>query len=138
ATGAGKSTIASLVPRFYDPRRGRVSIDGLDLRDACLDDLRANIAIVSQEPWLFPVSIAENIAYGRPDATREEIVAAAQAANADGFVRELPDGYDTVIGERGASLSGGQRQRISLARALLKDAPILILDEPTSALDVES
>jgi ATP-binding cassette subfamily B protein/subfamily B ATP-binding cassette protein MsbA len=138
ATGAGKSTIASLVPRFYDPWRGRVTIDGLDVREAQLADLRLNIGIVSQEPLLFPVSIAANIAYGRPDASREEIVAAAEAANAHGFSMSLPDGYDSIVGERGASLSGGQRQRLSIARALLKNAPILILDEPTSALDVES
>jgi ATP-binding cassette subfamily B protein/subfamily B ATP-binding cassette protein MsbA len=138
ATGAGKSTLASLVPRFYDPWRGRVVVDGTDVRDLQLASLRRNVGLVPQEPLLFPVTIAENIAYGRPDATLDQIVAASRAANADEFVRSFAEGYQTVVGERGASLSGGQRQRIAIARALLKDAPILILDEPTSALDVVS
>jgi ATP-binding cassette subfamily B protein/subfamily B ATP-binding cassette protein MsbA len=134
-TGAGKSTLASLIPRFFDPEKGRVLFDGIDARDIQLQSLRQQIAMVLQEPFLLPFSIAENIAYGRADASRDEIVAAAVAANADEFIRRLPEAYDTVIGERGATLSGGQRQRLSIARALLKDAPILILDEPTSALD---
>jgi ATP-binding cassette subfamily B protein/subfamily B ATP-binding cassette protein MsbA len=135
ATGAGKSTLVSLVPRFFDPWSGCVTFNGEDLRDLRLADVRAQVAVVLQEPFLLPLSIAENIAYGRPGAARADIVAAAEAANADGFIRRLPHGYDTEIGERGATLSGGQRQRIAIARALLKDAPVLILDEPTSALD---
>jgi ATP-binding cassette subfamily B protein/subfamily B ATP-binding cassette protein MsbA len=134
-TGAGKSTLMSLVPRLFDPWAGRVLVDGKDVREIQLHSVRQQIALVLQEPFLFPVSIAENIAYGRPEASRVEIVAAARAANADAFIERLPQGYDTVIGERGATLSGGERQRLSIARALLKDAPILILDEPTSALD---
>jgi ATP-binding cassette, subfamily B, bacterial len=137
-TGAGKSTLASLVPRFFDPTEGRVLVDGHDVRDLRLKNLRSNVALVLQEPFLFPISIAENIAYGFPHATLHQIEAAARAANAHEFILRLPDGYNTVIGERGATLSGGERQRISIARALLKDAPILILDEPTSALDVET
>jgi ATP-binding cassette subfamily B protein/subfamily B ATP-binding cassette protein MsbA len=112
-----------------------VSLDGIDLRDITIASLRQQIALVLQEPFLFAISIAENISYGRPDATREQIEAAAIAANAHEFIARLPEGYDTIIGERGATLSGGQRQRLSIARALLKDAPVLILDEPTSALD---
>jgi ATP-binding cassette subfamily B protein/subfamily B ATP-binding cassette protein MsbA len=134
-TGAGKSTLAGLLPRFYDPWGGRVTIDGRDIRDIRVRSLRARIAVVLQEPFLFPLSIAENIAYARPGASRREIEAAARAANAESFIGRLPAGYDTLVGERGATLSGGERQRISIARALLKDAPILILDEPTSALD---
>jgi len=135
ATGAGKTTLASLVPRFFDPREGRVLFDGIDVREIQLRSLRQQVALVLQESFLLPLTVSENIAYGRPDADREEIVAAAVAANADEFIRHLPGGYDTVIGERGATLSGGQRQRLAIARALLKDAPILILDEQTSALD---
>jgi ATP-binding cassette, subfamily B, bacterial len=135
ATGAGKSTLASLVPRFIDPQAGRVTLDGIDLRALSVESVRRQVALVLQEPFLLPISVADNISYGRRDATREEIEAAARAANAHDFIATLPRGYDTVIGERGATLSGGQRQRLSIARALLKDAPILILDEPTSALD---
>jgi ATP-binding cassette subfamily B protein/subfamily B ATP-binding cassette protein MsbA len=134
-TGAGKSTLVSLIPRFFDPWEGRVCIDGRDVRHLQLASLRAHVALVLQEAFLLPLSVAENIAYGRPEASRSEVEAAARAANADGFIRALPEGYDTVLSERGATLSGGQRQRLSIARALLKDAPILILDEPTSALD---
>jgi ATP-binding cassette subfamily B protein/subfamily B ATP-binding cassette protein MsbA len=115
-----------------------VLVDGRDVRDLSLRSLRAHVAIVLQEPFLFPLSIADNIAYGRPSASRAEIEAAARAANAHAFIIRLPDGYDTLVGERGASLSGGERQRLSIARALIKDAPILILDEPTSALDAET
>jgi ATP-binding cassette subfamily B protein/subfamily B ATP-binding cassette protein MsbA len=138
ATGAGKSTLVSLIPRLFDPWEGRVTLDDRDVRDIRLESLRSQIALVLQEPFLLPLSIAENIAYGRPSASREEVVAAAVAANADEFIRQLPRGYETVIGERGATLSGGQKQRLSIARALLKDAPILILDEPTSALDAQT
>jgi ATP-binding cassette, subfamily B, bacterial len=138
ATGAGKSTLVSLIPRFFDPQLGRVLLNGVDLRDLQIASLRSQIGIVLQEPYLFPVSIADNISYGRPSASREEVVAAAVAANADDFIRRLPDGYDTVLNERGGGLSGGERQRLSIARALLKNAPILILDEPTSALDAQT
>jgi ATP-binding cassette subfamily B protein/subfamily B ATP-binding cassette protein MsbA len=137
-TGAGKSTLVSLVPRFFDPWAGRVLIDGRDVRDVKLKTLREQVSIVLQEPFLFPMTIAENIAYGRPEAEPDQVEAAARAANAHEFIVRLPHGYQTVIGERGATLSGGERQRVSIARALLKDAPILILDEPTSALDAET
>jgi ATP-binding cassette subfamily B protein len=137
-TGSGKSTLASLLPRFLDAWEGRVMIGGKDVRDIRLSSLRDHIGLVLQESFLLPISVAANIAYGRPDASHTEILAAAKAANADEFIRDLPDGYDTVLGERGSTLSGGQSQRISIARALLKDAPILILDEPTSALDAET
>lgn len=134
-SGAGKTTMANLLARFHDPSSGRVTIDGVDIRDIRLRSLREQIAMVLQEPFLFPVTIAENIAFGKPDASREEIIKAAKAANAHDFIERLPGGYDAVIGERGATLSGGEKQRLSIARAFLKDAPILILDEPTSALD---
>ena len=134
-TGAGKSTLVSLVPRFFDPWNGRVLLDGNDLREIDLKSLRRNIGLVLQEPFLFPLSIGENIAYGSPHATRSQIDAAARAASAHDFIQRLPEGYRTAVGERGATLSGGERQRISIARALLKDAPILIFDEPTSAMD---
>jgi ATP-binding cassette, subfamily B, bacterial len=137
-TGAGKSTLIALIPRFFDPWAGRVLLNGFDVRDVQLASLRAQIALVLQEPFLLPLSVADNIAYGRPTAGRDEIVAAAAAANADAFVRRLPQGYDTVLGERGVTLSGGEKQRLAIARALLKDAPVLILDEPTSALDAET
>ena len=138
ATGAGKTTLVSLLTRFYDPTSGRITLDGVDLRDYKIADLRKQFAIVLQEPVLFSTSIAENIAYANPDATYEEIVAAARAANAHEFITHLPEGYDTQVGERGMRLSGGERQRISLARAFLKDAPILILDEPTSSVDMKT
>jgi len=138
ATGAGKSTLVSLIARFFDPWQGRVTVNGIDVRDIQVSSLRAHVALVLQDPFLLPLTIAENIAYARPDASRDEIVQAAVAANADVFIRRLPDGYDTLIAERGASLSGGEKQLIAIARALLKNAPILILDEPTSALDAET
>ena len=137
-TGAGKTTLVNLLSRFYDPTEGQVLLDGVDLRDYRLADLRQQFAIVLQEPVLFSTTIADNIAYARPGATKEEIVRAAEAARAHGFIQQLPDGYDTRVGERGMRLSGGERQRISLARAFLKDAPILILDEPTSSVDVKT
>jgi subfamily B ATP-binding cassette protein MsbA len=137
-SGAGKTTLAALLVRFYDPTEGAVRIDGVDIREYTLRSLRRQIAMVGQETFLFNDTVEANIRYGRPEATREEIVAAAQAALADDFIRELPQGYDTVVGERGARLSGGQRQRLAIARALLKNAPILILDEATSQLDTES
>jgi len=134
-TGAGKTTMMNLLARFYDPTRGRILLDGVDLRDYRLDDLRRQFALVLQEPVLFSTTIGENIRYARSDATQQEIIAAAKAANAHDFIARLSEGYDTRVGERGLTLSGGERQRISLARAFLKDAPILILDEPTSAVD---
>jgi len=135
-TGAGKSTLVSLASRFYDPGDGEILLDGVDLRDYKLVDLRNQMAIVLQDPVLFSTSIAENIGYGRPGAEFSQIVEAAQAANVHEFIAGLPDGYDTAVGERGMMLSGGERQRIALARAFLKDAPILILDEPTSSVDM--
>jgi ATP-binding cassette subfamily B protein len=137
-TGAGKTTLVNLIPRFFDPWEGRVMVDGRDVRDLQLRSLRDQIAIVLQDASLFPLTIAENIAYGRPDASAAEIEAAARAANAHAFIERLPKGYDTPVGERGATLSGGERQRLAIARALLKDAPVLILDEPTSALDAQT
>jgi ATP-binding cassette subfamily B protein len=134
-TGSGKSTIASLITRLYDPTAGQILLDGVDVREFRVADLRNQFALVLQDSILFSTSIAENIAYGRPGSSHADIVAAAKAAGADEFVRQLPDKYDTVVGERGMTLSGGERQRISLARAFLKDAPVLILDEPTSAVD---
>jgi ABC-type multidrug transport system fused ATPase/permease subunit len=134
-TGAGKSTLLSLVPRFYDPTEGAVTLDGRDLRSITKKSLRAQIGIVLQDTLLFSTTVRENIAYGRPDATEEEIVEAARRAQADEFIRELADGYASQVGERGAHLSVGQRQRIGIARAFLKNAPVLLLDEPTSALD---
>lgn len=134
-TGAGKSTLMSLLIRFYDPKGGAIAIDGVDLRDLQLDSLRNQISVVLQDPLLFSGTIADNIRYGKLDASDEEVRAATRAANAHDFIEGLPDGYDTVLGERGAQISGGERQRISVARAFLKDAPILILDEPTSSID---
>ena len=137
-TGAGKSTLISLIPRFFDPVRGRVAIDGVDLGDVRLASAREQVALVLQEPFILPIPIAENIAYGRPDATRHEIEEAARAACAHDFILRLPCGYDTVVGERGTTLSGGEKQRLAIARAFLKNVPILILDEPSSALDIET
>lgn len=137
-TGGGKSTIVSLIPRFYDPSAGKVSVDGVDIRDYKIDGLRNQIAYVLQETVLFRGTVAENIAYGRGSATRDEIVEAAKLANADEFIAKMPQGYDTMVGDRGDTLSGGQRQRIGIARALIRNNPILILDEPTAALDTES
>ncbi len=137
-TGAGKTTLASLLVRFFDPWQGRVTIGGADIRDFTLHSLRSQIALVLQDPFIFPTTIAENIAFGKQGAPREEIVAAAEAANAHTFIERLPDGYDTPVGERGATLSGGEKQRLSIARAFVKDAPLLILDEPTSALDART
>jgi len=137
-TGSGKTTLLSLLFRFYDPTAGSILLDGTDLRDWKLRDLRNQFSFVLQDAVLFSTTVAENIAYGRPSATPEEIVAAARAANAHDFIVAMPKGYDTEVGERGMRLSGGERQRIALARAFLKDAPLLILDEPTSALDVKT
>ena len=137
-TGSGKSTLMSLLMRFYDPSSGAILLDGVDLRDYSVSELRDQFAIVLQDPVLFSTSIYENIVYGRPGATREAVESAARLANAHQFIMALPDGYDTQVGDRGMSLSGGERQRISLARAFLKDAPILVLDEPTSSVDVNT
>ena len=137
-SGVGKTTLLNLVPRFFDPSGGSIQLDGADLRSLRVRDLRAHVAIVLQEPILLPTSIAENIAYGRPGATRAEIEAAAKAANAHTYIEKLPQKYDTLVGDGAARLSVGERQRLNLARAFLKDAPILLLDEPTSALDAES
>jgi ATP-binding cassette subfamily B protein len=137
-SGAGKTTVTSLIARLYDPQRGSVLVDGEDIRQFTLKSLRGQIAFLPQEPMLFRATVAENIAYGRSGATREEIERAAELAGADGFIRELPEGYDTVLSERGESLSGGQRQRVSIARAMLREGPILILDEPQAGLDAEA
>ncbi len=137
-TGAGKTTLVSLLTRFYDAAAGRILLDGVDIRDYKLADLRNQFTIVLQEPVLFSTSIAENIAYARPDASQEDIARAAKLANAHDFISALPEGYETNVGERGMRLSGGERQRISLARAFLKDAPILVLDEPTSSVDIKT
>ena len=137
-TGSGKSTVLSLLPRIYDPSGGRILIDGVDVATFKLASLRAQVGFVLQETVLFRGTIRENIAYGRPGATDEEVVAAAKVANADEFIGRMPHGYDTVVGERGDTLSGGQRQRIGIARAVIRNSPIMILDEPTAALDTES
>jgi subfamily B ATP-binding cassette protein MsbA len=137
-TGCGKSTVLSLIPRFYDPIGGRVLIDGTDVATYKLAALRAQIGFVLQETVLFRGTIRENIAYGHPGASDEEVVEAAKVANADEFIGRMPQGYDSVVGERGDTLSGGQRQRIGIARAVIRNSPIMILDEPTAALDTES
>jgi ATP-binding cassette subfamily B multidrug efflux pump len=135
ATGSGKSSILNLIPRFYDPRVGRIMIDGHDVRCVTLASLRDQVGIVLQETTLFAATIRENIAFGRPEASEAEIIAAAQAAQAHDFIQAMPDGYDTSVGERGVTLSGGQKQRVAIARALLKDPRILILDDATSSVD---
>ena len=137
-TGSGKSTVLSLLPRFYDPALGRVLIDGVDIADYKIAALRAQIGFVLQDTVLFHGTIRENIAYGRPEATEDEIIAAARIANAEEFINRMPLGYDSVVGEQGSTLSGGQRQRIAIARAVIRNSPILVLDEPTAALDAES
>ncbi|MCX5843561.1 MAG: ATP-binding cassette domain-containing protein, partial [Deltaproteobacteria bacterium] len=137
-SGGGKTTLVNLIPRFYDVTEGRISIDGSDIREVTIESLRGQIAIVTQQTILFNDTVRNNIAYGNIEETEENIIQAAKAANAHDFIMNLPDGYDTVIGEQGAKLSGGERQRISIARAILKDAPILILDEATSSLDTEA
>ena len=137
-TGAGKTTLMNLLVRFFDPWSGRITIDGMDIREVRHRSLRRQIAMVLQDPFIFPLSIAENIAYGRPDASPADIERAARAANAHDFITRLPGGYDSQVGERGATLSGGEKQRLSIARAFLKDAPVLVLDEPTSALDART
>ena len=137
-SGSGKTTICSLLPRFYDVTGGRITIDGKDVRTLTLKSLRSHIGVVQQDVYLFSGTIRDNIAYGKPDASDEEIIDAAKRANIHDFISELPDGYSTYVGERGTRLSGGQKQRISIARVFLKNPPILILDEATSALDNES
>jgi len=137
-TGSGKSTLTNLIPRFYDPTEGRILIDGCDIRQVTLQSLRRQIGIVLQDSFLFSSTIAENIAYGRPDASKEEIVAAAKAARGHDFIMSFPGGYETMVGERGVTLSGGQKQRIAIARALLHDPRILILDDSTSSVDTET
>ncbi len=138
ATGVGKTTIASLLNRFYDPQSGSILMDGIDIKDVTLKSLRDNISMVLQDTFLFNGTIYENIVYGWKEATKDQVVAASKAANAHNFIENLEDGYDTIIGERGVRLSGGQKQRISIARAILRNSPILILDEATSALDTKT
>ena len=137
-SGAGKTTVTALIARLYDPQEGRVLVDGRDVKGLTLKSLRDQITFVPQDPMLFRATVADNISYGKPDASREEVEAVAELAGADDFVREMPEGYDTMLSERGESLSGGQRQRISIARAMLRDTPVLILDEPQSGLDAEA
>jgi ATP-binding cassette subfamily B protein len=137
-TASGKTTLVSLIPRLYDPTAGSVLVDGADVRDVQLDSLRHSIALVTDDPFLFSASVHENVAYARPDASREDVEAAARRAQADEFVAALPDGYDTLIGERGLTLSGGQRQRLAIARAILADPRILILDDATSSVDAST
>ena len=137
-SGSGKSTIAKLLLRFYDPQAGRIELDGVDLRELRLEEIRANVSVLLQETLVFDGTVRDNIAYGQEGATEAEIAGAAVAADADGFIRQLPDGYDTNIGQKGRLLSGGQRQRIAIARATIRQAPILILDEPTTGLDAAS
>jgi ATP-binding cassette subfamily B protein len=137
-TGSGKTTVINLIPRFYDVSMGRITVDGHDVRDVSLPSLRKQIGVVLQENFLFSASVRENIAYGRPDASEEEVIAAAQAARAHDFITSLPYGYDTRVGERGITLSGGQKQRVAIARALLLDPRILILDDSTSSVDTET
>jgi len=137
-SGAGKTTLVGLIARFYDPVRGCVRIDGKDIRNFKQRSLRQRISFVLQDTLLFHTTVWQNIAYGRPEARRDDIVRAAKLANAHEFIEQMPEGYDTVVGERGATLSGGQRQRIAIARAIVRDAPILILDEPSSGLDANS
>jgi ATP-binding cassette, subfamily B, bacterial len=137
-TGVGKTTLANLIPRFYDVCQGSITLEGIDIRDLTLKSLRQQISIVLQDVFLFHGTARENILFGRPNATEQEVVEAAKIANAHEFIAGLPDGYDTLIGERGVKLSGGQKQRLAIARAVLKDAPILILDEATSSVDTET
>ena len=137
-SGVGKTTLAALIPRFYDPTKGKVKIDGIDIKDIKLHNLRENISMVLQDVFLFNGTIKDNIAYGKPGATIDEIQKAAKIACVHDFITSLPEGYDTVVGERGVRLSGGQKQRISIARSILCNAPILILDEATSAVDTET
>src|SRR5262249_45413369 len=137
-TGSGKSTLLSLIPRFYDPQGGEIRIDDRPISDYTVHSLRDQVSVVLQESVLFRTTIAQNIAYGSPKATREQVIRAAQAANAHEFISRLPHGYDTVVGERGDTLSGGQRQRVAIARAIIRNTPILLLDEPSASLDAES
>jgi len=137
-TGVGKTTLVSLIPRFYDVTQGSVFIDGVDVRDIALEQLHQSVSMVLQDVFLFHGTVRENILFGKPDATEEEMIRAAQIANAAEFIDQMPHGYDTLIGERGVKLSGGQKQRLSIARAVLKDSPILILDEATSSVDTET